>query len=318
MTENIQAYRCERCGAPLEVTPESIVVVCEYCGKPNWITEIKEEIYIVPSLSRNVIEKVFRQRVAEDFDLKRIKDKISIVEVSGVYVPFYFVTVKVEARYEGFKKRMERVGIGKHARIVTRRERVSGTLRSTIKIPILARRSAEDFSIFELAEHFRHSKPELIKIEEIDWDEIKLPVLNAEITSEEAKDLARDEAGDRMREKAKLKVDELTEFQCRTKIVDVSPLILVPYWYLVYNYGRAQYRAAYAGWSCHLLAIQEPVMVYHRALYFIGVLASCVIAAVGFAYLRDVRVALGALLLASGLSYTLGRKTVSDVRVERG
>lgn len=318
MTETLQAYRCERCGAPLEVTPESIVVVCEYCGNPNWMTDIREEIYVVPSLSKGDIERSFKQRVAEDFDLRKIKNKISIVEVNGVYVPFYFATVKVEARYEGYKKRRERVRTGKRARIVTKREKVSGTLRSTLKIPILARRSAEDFSIFELAEHFRHSKPKLIKIQEVDWEKIKLPVLNTEISSEEARNMARDEAGDRIREKAESKVDELIEFQCRTKIVNVSPLTLVPYWYLVYNYRMAQYKAAYAGWSSHLLAIQEPVMAYHRALYFIGVLASCAIAALGFAFLKDLRVALGALIFASGLSYALGRKTVSDVRIERG
>lgn len=312
-----KAYRCERCGAPLEVTPESIIVVCEYCGNPNWTTETREEIYIVPSLNRSGIERSFRQRVAEDFDLRRIRNKISIVEINGIYVPFYFVTVKVEARYEGFKKKIERVETGRKARTIIKRERVSGKLKSTFRIPVLARRSAEDFSIFELAEHFRQSKPDLIKIEEVEWEKVRLPVLNTEISSLEAKDLARDEAGDRMREKAESKVDELTEFQCKTRVIDISPLILVPYWYLVYSYEKAQYKAAYAGWSSHLLAVQEPVMAYHRALYFAGVLASCAIAALGFAYLRDLRVALGALFFASSLSYALGRKTVSDVRVER-
>jgi len=26
-------FTCERCGAPLEVSPETIVAICPYCGK---------------------------------------------------------------------------------------------------------------------------------------------------------------------------------------------------------------------------------------------------------------------------------------------
>lgn len=47
-------FRCERCGAPLEVSPETIIAVCPYCGYPNHISgNIKtENIYIVPSLDK--------------------------------------------------------------------------------------------------------------------------------------------------------------------------------------------------------------------------------------------------------------------------
>jgi len=318
MSEEAVAYKCEKCGAPIEVTPETIVAVCEYCGHPNWISEVKEEILIVASASKDAVERSFRQRIEEDFDLRRVKDKISIIEISGVYVPFYFVTVKAEAAYEGYIKKVERVGSGKKARWVTRREKVRGSFRSVLKLPILARRSAEDFSIKELAGHYKYSKPVSRKLEEVDWEKVKLPVLNAELSSDEAAEIARDEAGDKMRARAESKVDELIEFHCVTKVLSISPLILIPYWYLVYSCGRAQYRAAYAGWNCHLLAIQEPVLIYHRALYFIGALLGCGLSAFGLAFSNNLSIGIGLLVLGAGISYAFGRKMVSDVRIERG
>ncbi|MDK2383629.1 MAG: hypothetical protein QI199_02315, partial [Candidatus Korarchaeota archaeon] len=47
------AYRCERCSAPLEVSPETIVAICPYCGYPNHIsgTLSVKDVWIVPSLS---------------------------------------------------------------------------------------------------------------------------------------------------------------------------------------------------------------------------------------------------------------------------
>ena len=317
MTMESKAYRCKRCGGPLEITPETIVAVCEYCGYPNWMKEVEEDIVIVSSLKRSDIERAFKERVSEDFDLSRIKDKIDIIEVKGIYVPFYFITVKATARYAGYVKRTRKIGSGKKARIIVEKERVSGRLSSVMKVPVLARRSAEDFSITELAEFYKYSKPKVIDIREIDWSEIKLPVLNAELTSSEAADIARDEAGDKLRGKAKSKVDELTEFHCITRVLDVSPLTLIPYWYLVYRYGKAQYKAAYAGWSCHLLAIQEPVLIYHRLMYFLGALSGCALSALLMSLFRSIEGIIIGLIVGIPLSYGFGRKLVSDVRIER-
>lgn len=79
-------FKCERCGAPLEVSPETIIAVCPYCGYPNHISgNIKtENIYIVPpSLDKNTIAQSFWKRVEKDFDLRRIKDDIQIVGIEG-------------------------------------------------------------------------------------------------------------------------------------------------------------------------------------------------------------------------------------------
>jgi len=33
------AIRCGNCGAPLRMSPETIVAICSYCGSPNWVRE---------------------------------------------------------------------------------------------------------------------------------------------------------------------------------------------------------------------------------------------------------------------------------------
>jgi len=242
--------------------------------------------------------------------------------VSSIYIPFYFVTVKTEAHYSGVKHERVREGSGKHARWRVVKKRVSGKLSSVYKVPVMGRRSAEDFSIKELTDYYKYDNPQAIDLEEVkNWKELKLSLLKAEISASEAVTIAKDTAVDELRAKAELKVDELDRFICKANVLERSPLTLLPYWYIIYSYGNAQYRAAYAGWNKHLLAAQEPIMRYHRALYFLGALAGCVISAAGLSLGLNVfespYLSLFTIVVGSGISYYFGTRLVSDVRVER-
>ncbi|MEM3541744.1 MAG: hypothetical protein QXZ54_01305, partial [Candidatus Methanomethylicia archaeon] len=136
----------------------------------------------------------------------------------------------------------------------------------------------------------------------------------------EASMIARDDAGDIMRSKISSKVDELTKFVCSTKILEKSPIILLPYWYVIYSYGDSIYRVAYAGWDKHMLLAQEPVMIYHRLQYFAGVLSGCLISAFGFTSLFswgvDPIFSILGLIAGCIVSWFFGKKLVSDVRIE--
>ncbi|RLE57110.1 MAG: hypothetical protein DRJ30_00695 [Candidatus Methanomethylicota archaeon] len=318
MVTAIKEYRCKRCGAPLKITPETIVAICGYCGYPNWISHVEEQILIIPSLSRDEVKFSFKKRISEDFDLRKIKDKIKIVTVDGAYIPFYFYTVRAEAYYEGWRVETVAVKRGKRTILETRRKMVRDRICSTLKISILARRGAEDFSIKELTDYYRYANPETVDIMQIDWSKVKLPILKTEIPVDEADILARDKAMNIMREKAKSKVSELTKFICRAKILERSPLTLLPYWYVIYSYRGAQYRAAYAGWDRHLLTAQEPIMPYHRILYFIGSVAGCLISSLGMVFSHHISTLLLSLIIGGGISFYFGDRLVSDVRIERG
>jgi len=95
-------FRCRNCGAPLDVSPETIVAICSYCGYANWIREdLKEDILIVESLKDNEILGKARDRIETDKDLRSIAKYISVLRPYLVCIPFYFVDVKAEADYSG-------------------------------------------------------------------------------------------------------------------------------------------------------------------------------------------------------------------------
>jgi hypothetical protein len=323
MSTAVQEFKCRNCGGKLDVTPETIMVICSYCGTPNWFVDSTEEILVVPSVGRDDVVKSFLTRVSEDFDLKRIADKIRIVEVKGVYIPFYFFSIKVEGFYEGWKTERVVETVGRRTQVKTRRRRVSESFSTVLKIPVLARRSAEDFSLKELSSHYNYSNPQSIPIGDLkDFKNLKMTFLRSEIGVDEASVIARDDAGDIMLRRVSSKVDELTKFVCNTKIVEKSKLTLLPYWYIIYSYGEAQYRVAYAGWDCHLLLAQEPVMVYHRVSYMLGAVSGCLISALGlaFTFAGGLNPIYSLFSLAAGcaVSWFFGGKIVEDVRVEGG
>ncbi|MEM0211253.1 MAG: hypothetical protein QXM35_01105 [Candidatus Methanomethylicia archaeon] len=322
MSSNIAIeFKCKNCGGKLDVTPETLVAICSYCGTPNWFVESSEEIMIVPSVSRDEILKSFLTRVSEDFDLKRIANKIQIVEVAGFYIPFYFFSIKVEGFYEGWKTERVVESRGRSVQTRTRRRKVSERFSSILKVPILGRRSAEDFSLNELASYYKYSNPKAVPISDFkNFRDLKMTFLRSEIGVDEASMIARDDAGDIMRSKISSKVDELTKFVCSTKILEKSPIILLPYWYVIYSYGDSIYRVAYAGWDKHMLLAQEPVMIYHRLQYFAGVLSGCLISAFGFTSLFswgvDPIFSILGLIAGCIVSWFFGKKLVSDVRIE--
>lgn len=313
-------FKCRNCGGKLDVTPETLMIICSYCGTLNWFINSSEEIMAVYSVGRDEILKSFLTRISEDPDLKRIVDKIQIVEVSGIYIPFYFFSIKIEGFYEGYV--IERVvrASGKKTRVEYRRKKVSDKFSSIMRIPVLGRRSAEDFSIKELTSHYLYSNPKLIPINDLDVKNLKMNFLRSEINSEEASIIARDNAGDSMRSKISSKVTELIRFTCNTKILNKSPLILLPYWYIVYSYGGAQYKVAYAGWDKFLLLAQEPIMFYHRLGYLAGGLTGCLISTLTLTLtLGRLDPFFSIIGLATGcfLSYFFSEKLVSDVRIEK-
>ncbi|WP_240912085.1 MULTISPECIES: hypothetical protein [unclassified Thermococcus] len=94
----IEVLKCEHCGAPLETTPEDIIVVCPYCGYPNAYDEVfsEDNVFFVESLPKKEILRLFWERVENDKDFLGLRGKIKIAKVEGVYVPLWFGKVEEE------------------------------------------------------------------------------------------------------------------------------------------------------------------------------------------------------------------------------
>ncbi|MCE4625337.1 MAG: hypothetical protein F7C35_05680 [Desulfurococcales archaeon] len=300
--------RCQRCGAPLDVTPETIVAVCKYCGFPNWTAQAYVyPIVIVPAKSREAA-RFFEKYIHEDPDMKGLADKVTLKRIETVYVPVYFATVAVESRYYGkanvtlTKVEVYTDSKGRvHTRTKTRVVRVDvrGTYNGVEDIDIIARRSVDETELRPLLVHYRKTVfaggKEGVPISQVNWEEVKGEVLAAEVAPQAAQTYARDQACDItygkvkeiMENKAKEKAAamnpgwiptmvswDVLRIPCKAENRWLSPITLVPYIEAIYSYEGKLYRTVFAGWDGRRVYGEEPMLALQRAVYFGGALFS--------------------------------------------
>ncbi|MGB9728611.1 MAG: hypothetical protein ACP5GU_01800 [Thermoprotei archaeon] len=317
---SIQIYRCVNCNAPLDVTPETIVSICEYCGYPNWInTSAKTEIIIVPSRSRDDIIKAFLNRVDHDFDLSHIKNEISIRDVQGFYIPYWIVKIDTKAHYEGYKVE---ITTGAKGRIETRRVHTSGDFSFTKIYGLLARRAVEDLAVENLAQHYIESNTtNEVKLDQVDWSKIKLKVLSGEYDEKTAIIEAKERAFSEAKKKAQEKITELTRFICYTNINNSfkPKLILLPYWILTYSYKNSIFRFIASGWDAKPLETSEPVLIYRRIIYLLGIFSGIIISSLTASIvIHNPIIGILGIIFGSALTFKSSGMFMSDVRLERG
>lgn len=317
-------FKCERCGAPLEVSPETIVAVCPYCGFPNHISgNIRtDKIYIVPSLDKNAIAQAFWKEVEKDFDLRRIRDEIDIVGIEGHYAPYWNGNVHVHGtvRYMRREEECHTDSEGNtHCRTVEKHytERVDENLRFLGS----ARRQVKSFGVDDLITHFSKTWPggkRLLDLEEEEWEKIKLEILNTEMDENQAKLIMREDAVDVIRNRFLAKSDRIELFDIHTKEPENVKLILLPMWTVYYRYGNSIFQTVFAGWDGKRVAATEPMNVLRQVQYLAGAGVGMAIASFGAAFLENSPVfAVIALIGGAVVSWYAGSKVLEGQRIER-
>ena len=345
------AARCQRCGAPLELTPETIVAVCEYCGFPNWTGQAYVyPIEIVPARSREAYQ-IFQRYLDQDPDMRGLRDKVNLKAVDTIYIPLYVAQVHAMARYFGVaivtmtRTRIVKTSRGTEVRTETRQVQVTvrGTNEGDYEIPLVARRVVDKTMVDPLISYYMKTRPSSTPIAQVDWEEVKGSVLASEVPPQDAQVWARDEACDRLQEDTEKKMaDEARKramamspgwvpttvswaskrIPCLAENKWLSPITLVPMIVAYYSYAKSLYKAAFAGWDGAKVYAEEPLTPGQRALYAGGmILSSGLLGGAGAAVLAGAGDAgIGAFMLLAALagSYYLGKKVVADVRVEKG
>ncbi|AIU70391.1 membrane protein [Thermococcus eurythermalis] len=318
------AFKCERCGAPLEVSPETIVAVCPYCGFPNHVSgNIKtEEIYIVPSIDKNAIARAFWRAVDDDFDLKSIKDEIQIVGIEGHYSPHWTGLVHVYGTVRYMKREEECHTDSKgntHCQTVERHytERVDENLRLLGS----ARRQVKSFGVDDLIMHYSKTRPDdrrLLDLEEGEWERIKLEILNTEMDEQQAKLIMREDAIDVIRNRFLAKSDKIERFNIHADEPKNVRLVLLPMWTVYYRYGNSIFQTVFAGWDGKRVAATEPMNVFRQAQYLTGAGVGIAIASFGAALFSSSPVfAVLAIAGGSALGWFAGSKVLEGQRIER-
>ena len=348
------AFRCQRCGAPLEVTPDTIVAVCPYCGYPNWTAQAYiYPMVLVPAQARRAPE-FFKRYVESDPDMRKLASQVKLRRYEIVYVPFYFADVETSGDYFGVadvvmtrvvvRRRGKETYVETQTRVV--RVTVTGSYRHEHTIDIAAKRGVDSTILDALAEYYLDSRPPATPIAQVNWEDVKGTVLAAEIPADEAGTIARDEAcdtsqriveeemGDKARKEAVRRAPGWTptkvtwlarRIPCRATLKSLSPITLVPYIEYTYTYRGARYRLALAGWDGGKLVAEEPITTGERIASAAGAVAAAgFLGGGGIAALlasnSALAAALGLLAFIAGAfaNYKLASYAVSEARVEKG
>ncbi|MCD6369336.1 MAG: hypothetical protein J7L38_06035 [Thermoproteales archaeon] len=319
MDQETYGYVCPRCGASLEITPETMVIVCDYCGYPSSITGVVDpkEVYVVESVPRKLVEDAFWRVVERDFDLRRLKKDIVIREVEGTYVPVWVSRVKLSGEVSYYFYQYE----GKKRRKVYRVSKVD----SWRLVSLVARRQARRLGVSEavasLSEELLKEKArKLIELSPDEWQKVKLQILNTEYDAKTAEERLKEDALDMLREEFKAE-GEIDGFQVSVEHLEKPKLFLIPVWNVYYSYKESVYSAFFSGWGPHLLLKTEPVTGIRRGLYlasaWLSILASSLLAYIVFLGEKiDVRLLILPLLGVGG-AYTFSKLSMRDVRLER-
>ncbi len=320
-------FKCGRCDAPLEVSPETIVAVCPYCGYPNHISgSLKtENIHIAPTLDKNSIAKAFWERVNRDFDLKRMKEQIDIVDVEGYYAPYWIGLVHVEGEVEYTVEEEEcHTDSEGNTECHTVERHYHDYIDETLKLMGAARRQVKSFGVDDVIGHYKKSSVEakrLLELDEGEWGRIKLEILNTEMDELQAKTMMREDAIDVIRRRYSSKADRIDYFNVNADEPEGLMLLLLPIWTVYYKVENSIFHVVFAGWDGKDVAATEPMPIWRRAQYLTGTVMGTLIGAFGAAYggaTGSFVPALFGLLIGTGLSGYFGAKVLEDQRIERG
>lgn len=317
---------CRHCGAPLELGPDSVVVVCRYCGTANFMESNVEQVFVVPTLTSSDVLKKAAERTRKDLNLRWRMSNIKFnTSPDLTYLPYYFVNVELYANY------MAKViaTSQKHLKHIN----VSGTVRLSDTVPLLARRSTWGEAGRALGRHYLKRPPPLATLSEATEWVSRGVFLAAEYSKEEAKNKAvrvilklLEEAVDRdALSKARLRVGPSYTLRVVDRVVDYvvvklesSELTYLPMWTALYLYRDSHYRYYIAGWDGAVVLAEEPVFVEHRIAYFLttAIVSGLIGAFAAPLMFVDLTMATAAFLLASMLTYSTAAMLLRSRRVE--
>lgn len=262
-----EIFSCKKCNAPINVTPESIVTVCPYCGYPNIISGIisPEDVYIIPSHNKAKIIDRFNMLIRTDFDLRKLAPYIQVYDIRAFYAPVWMGDIRVNGMVSYYKIVRENK--------TTRRKYYTSNVDRTLTVFLPARRQPMKFGIDEAINRFKSTSPNIVRLVDIDryqWENMKLEILNTEFDKSEAYRRIKEESLDIVREEYKRRSDGIDAFLCKSGEPTNLKLVLLPIWWIYYKYKDSIYYIVFSGWDLYPIIRTEPVTTFRRLIYLIG------------------------------------------------
>lgn len=317
----VELFECPNCGAPIEVTPDSLVIVCKYCG----YTEFRDpgfEVYVLKALDRGEMERRFWERMRRDPDMRPYASEIQIADIIFIYAPFYLADYRAEWYYIGEKERMEVVQRGKSTTVVPKTVKVRGKGSESGRIAIPGRRYVEELGMKELGEAVEQvDEKDLLPAKEYSWERQVEAVLGFDYEPREVpqivKDVVAEDIKRRIYEEEDLK--RMLAYLCRVKTNSIKA-VLAPLYVITYRLRGAIYGISFSGFDGGELVAMEPVFKKHMIEYTAGAAALTSFSATAITFMVAAH-AINVLGLAMPILGVLGglylmRKSVAGVRFE--
>lgn len=340
MSSGSDEYRCKYCNAPLDVSLETIAIVCSYCGSFNWVKEEYKDVVLVvkPMRDKDVLENI--RVFASKKGLGEIFRPSNISKNIVVLIPFYFVDVSAEAKYSG------KVNVYVEKCVSSRNQRkcwtevvgvhvngVYGPVKDVI--PVLGRRGVGGISAKALAYRYVVDKVEAVPLSSSELDKNTLKnILSIEVEKKTALDIAIDAHLDRLRKTVENIIKNEAERKVSGNVVNsrivwkkITPVnvnavssqpTLLPMYVINYKNMGEIYRVIACGWNGNVIVLEKPMKKIDRILWgttasltsgFTGGLAAII------SVLADVVFAGAAIILIGGIaSWYCLKKALAPVK----
>jgi len=294
LTESKLTKNCTNCGAVLKLSPENIVITCEYCGETYDVNFNKVAGHkMIPTKS----QKVIKTNVLEF--LKKNKtdiNSISIDEVKANYLPYWIVPFKSHTEYYGVQRGSvtryrtktrtvtdsngnKRTETYQEAYQVTVWREKSGNFSRNGKQTVMARKHTAFYGFYEF-----NSTLFLENVVDFDYKKVKdanSEFINAEVESHEAQMEAYGDIENKNRSMAASGLHKLV--RCDSEITVQTPLYVhAPLWSIRYRLNDKVYKVSVAGDSGKVVKGEVPITMKQRIFnYVLGTVLILVSALLG-------------------------------------
>jgi len=275
------SHRCPMCGASINITPETVIYVCPYCGWTGDVYGHSLAFKVWPAPPREAVEEAARR-------LGGVLDNATLY-----YVPFWVFRVNVTGEYSGTAvytvQRAERVPVRRNretewvtvVRTETRTKKVAGKIRFEAVKGAFGRLYAEIFGAGELKSWVEHSW-QTNPPKEMEASELKKYAenfLSAEVSDEEAFGLLRKEIDTEIyraieTSAARQVEGSLTEVQVEYLSTQVNTpekhLVYVPYWFFTYKVRGNLYAGSLVGPTATVIRAERYISNVERVAKIIS------------------------------------------------
>jgi hypothetical protein len=276
------AVKCPNCAASLDLSPDTIVYVCKYCGWSGFVTN--EQIAIGGVLPEDV--SLVKASV-ESFLKKRTGGNYSISEQKLTMAPFWLVRTHDHTRYNGYRQesRSRTTGSGKdqHTEVYTVYKPVKGVIDDDLVLPLFARRHEGMFALEKAEGAVQGSSPAPLTQDQLKPLAKICEFLSSSIGLDEAKHWAETKVADLHRARVQAMCTKV--FDCYTDVSVLSTqLVFYPLYSVRFQNKGRTFRMLFDAAKGSLLEAEVPLTKAQRAGFLVaGYGASAALAGAAYA-----------------------------------